>query len=40
MLDFMEEVLPKHEKQEEFRESLLDIVIDANQYLPWTGNRL
>lgn len=34
MLDFMEEVLPKQEQQEEFRESLLDIVIDASQYLP------
>lgn len=40
MSDFMEEVLPKQEQQEEFRESLLDIVIDANQYLPWTGNKL
>ena len=29
--DFMDEVLPN---QEEFRESLLDIVIDASQYLP------
>lgn len=32
--DFMDEVLPKQEHQEEFRESLLDIVIDASQYLP------
>lgn len=40
MLDFMEEVLPKQEQQEEFRESLLDIVIDANHYLPWTSNKL
>lgn len=31
--DFMDEVLPKQEHQEEFRESLLDIVIDASQYL-------
>ncbi len=40
MLDFMEEVLPKQEHQEEFRESLLDIVIDASQYLPWENNKL
>jgi len=32
--DFMDEVLPKQEHQEEFRESLWDIVIDASQYLP------
>ncbi len=32
--DFMDEVLPNQERQEEFRESLLDIVIDASQYLP------
>ena len=32
--DFMDEVLPNQEHQEEFRESLLDIVIDASQYLP------
>ncbi len=34
LTDFMDEVLPKQEHQEEFRESLLDIVIDASRYLP------
>ena len=32
--DFMDEVLPKQEHQEKFRESLWDIVIDTSQYLP------
>jgi len=35
-----DEVLPNQEYQEEFRESLLDIVIDANKYLPWENNKL
>lgn len=33
IVDFMEEVLPKQEQQEEFKESLLDIVIDTDRYI-------
>ena len=40
MLDFMEEVLLKQERQEEFRESLWDIVIDASQYLPQKNSKV
>ena len=32
--DFIEDVLPKQEEQEKFKESLLDVVLDPEELLP------